>query len=343
MRKPKPLYEKFFSRDFSLPIFEIWGKVEGSKNKFWTTEAQPFLPYIVFRNIGKTVESYYDPRGVKWIQDTLISRSRKDDDFLKDLEKSASKKIKNLALVYERQRLLSKVELVSFLKDVEAYWPWFEALWWACGSHSQIGTHSASLLKLREQTQDFVPKSDALVRASLAHIFPRLERLSHTLTFKEVVSQKPPSRETLLKRSANYFLVGGALKVDVTTSDIELEQGIAFEQIDVETGLREFKGQVAYKGKVQGVVRVVLSARQIDKVEEGNILVSTMTLPDFLPAIKNAAAIITDEGGIMCHAAITARELEKPCVIGTKIATKLLKDGDIVLVNADTGTVFIKN
>ena len=68
-----------------------------------------------------------------------------------------------------------------------------------------------------------------------------------------------------------------------------------------------------------------------------------MTRPEFMPALKKAAAIITDEGGITCHAAIVARELKKPCIIGTKIATKVLKDGMMVEVDADKGVVKILN
>lgn len=66
-----------------------------------------------------------------------------------------------------------------------------------------------------------------------------------------------------------------------------------------------------------------------------------MTTPDFVPAMKKAAAVITDEGGITCHAAIMSRELGIPCVIGTKIATKVLRDGDLVEVDAEKGVVRI--
>lgn len=74
-------------------------------------------------------------------------------------------------------------------------------------------------------------------------------------------------------------------------------------------------------------------------MEKGEILVTVMTSPDFMVAAKKAAAIVTDEGGITCHAAIVSREMKIPCIIGTKIATKVLKDGDIVEVDADKGVV----
>lgn len=77
------------------------------------------------------------------------------------------------------------------------------------------------------------------------------------------------------------------------------------------------------------------------KVSAGDVVVSPMTTPDLLPAMKLSSAIVTDEGGLTCHAAVVARELGKPCVIGTKIATKVLKDGDTVEVDAEKGIVRI--
>ena len=64
-----------------------------------------------------------------------------------------------------------------------------------------------------------------------------------------------------------------------------------------------------------------------------------MTTPDMIMVMHKAAAFVTDEGGITCHAAIVSREMKKPCIVGTKIATKVLKDGDMVEVDATDGTV----
>jgi pyruvate,water dikinase len=75
--------------------------------------------------------------------------------------------------------------------------------------------------------------------------------------------------------------------------------------------------------------------------QEGEILVTGMTRPEFVPLMRRAAAIVTDEGGITCHAAIVSRELNKPCIIGTKFATHILKDGDEVLVDANQGIITI--
>ncbi|HTX86551.1 MAG TPA: PEP-utilizing enzyme [Candidatus Nanoarchaeia archaeon] len=102
------------------------------------------------------------------------------------------------------------------------------------------------------------------------------------------------------------------------------------------------KGNIAYGGKVFGPVRIVLDPKKDGQsFKKGEILVTGMTRPEFLPMMKKASAFITDAGGILSHAAIVARELRKPCLIGTKIATKILKDGDLVEVDADKGIVKI--
>ena len=112
-------------------------------------------------------------------------------------------------------------------------------------------------------------------------------------------------------------------------------------EIKIDKNLKEFKGLVVSKGKknVRGKVRILLSPKHIDKMEEGEVLVAPMTSPDYVVAMRKASAIITDEGGMTSHAAIVSRELGLPCVVGTRIATKILKDGDFVEVDADKGIV----
>jgi len=82
------------------------------------------------------------------------------------------------------------------------------------------------------------------------------------------------------------------------------------------------------------------SAAEINRVQTGDILVATMTKPDMVPAMKRAAAIVTDEGGLTCHAAIVARELEVPCTVGTKNATQVLVEGEVVTVDGNEGKVY---
>ncbi|MDP3957678.1 MAG: PEP-utilizing enzyme [bacterium] len=101
----------------------------------------------------------------------------------------------------------------------------------------------------------------------------------------------------------------------------------------------EFKGTSASSGKISAKVRIVLGSNDFGKFKKGEILVTQMTRPAFLPLMRMAAAIVTDEGGLTCHAAIIARELRIPCIVGTKVATQVLKDGDLVEVDANAGVV----
>ena len=107
--------------------------------------------------------------------------------------------------------------------------------------------------------------------------------------------------------------------------------------------VKELNGGVAYPGKAKGHIKIVETAEDMKKMNKGDILVSETTYPALVPAMKLASAIITNVGGLICHAAIVARELKTPCIVGTKIATKVLKDGDLVEVDADNGIVKIIN
>ncbi len=100
-------------------------------------------------------------------------------------------------------------------------------------------------------------------------------------------------------------------------------------------------GQVASLGFSQGTARVILSASYNADFNDGDILVTKMSTPDFLPYIQRCSAIITEIGGITSHAAIIARELGKPCIIGVVDATKVFKNGMRLNVNANNGTITI--
>lgn len=99
-------------------------------------------------------------------------------------------------------------------------------------------------------------------------------------------------------------------------------------------------GSPSSPGTASGKVKIILSVKECYKLNKGEILVAKMTSPDFVPAMKRAKAIITDEGGATCHAAIVSRELGIPCVVGTMHATTTLKDGQEVTVDAFTGTIY---
>ncbi len=115
----------------------------------------------------------------------------------------------------------------------------------------------------------------------------------------------------------------------------------------IEVGLKEFSGNIGSKGLYTGTVKIIHFSvdtnfvAEIKAMKKGQVLVSSSTGPEMILACKKAGAIITDEGGIISHAAVISREIGIPSIIDTKIATKVLKDGDMVEVNANVGVVKI--
>ncbi|OHA17684.1 MAG: hypothetical protein A2664_03645 [Candidatus Taylorbacteria bacterium RIFCSPHIGHO2_01_FULL_46_22b] len=109
--------------------------------------------------------------------------------------------------------------------------------------------------------------------------------------------------------------------------------------LEIKNSTKELKGAIAFKGRIQGRAKVVMTAHDIDKVQEGDILIAPTTAPSYILGMQKAAAFVTDEGGITSHASIVAREMKKPCIIGTKTATRVFHDGDLIEVDAEKGIV----
>jgi len=106
------------------------------------------------------------------------------------------------------------------------------------------------------------------------------------------------------------------------------------------TGKVLLQGLPASPGIATGAVKIILDLSHLNKIQKGDILVTKMTTPDFVPAMKRATAIITDEGGMTAHAAIVSRELGIPCIVGSRKATSILSDGQVITVDAKRGVVY---
>lgn len=193
----------------------------------------------------------------------------------------------------------------------------------------------------------FIPRyTEWLSKHLLTKYLPEELRYLTWFELLQYIEQKKnlPTPEQLRERIQTLYIR------QYDTNAYELAQGAEAEKIikqkalfnqrgDILSKLNELRGAVAYPGVVRGVVRLVRSRKEISKFQSGEVLVSQMTDPHFLSIMKQAIAFVTNEGGILCHAAIVARELKKPCVIGTKYATHFLKDGDMVEVDAIKGIV----
>ncbi len=161
------------------------------------------------------------------------------------------------------------------------------------------------------------------------------------LTYKEIIdlNNKGVLPEVFKDRAKGYGVVLENNRMFVVAGS-ELQKRLDMCQEKIDKNITELKGMVACRGGVvRGTARVIEEAKYISKMNKGDILVANETTPDYVVGMRIAGAIVTNQGGITSHAAITSREMGIPCIIGTKIATKVLKDGDLVEVDADKGVV----
>jgi len=157
----------------------------------------------------------------------------------------------------------------------------------------------------------------------------------------DAITKKDLNLKTKLKdRQKSYAILLKNYKINIH-SGLKAEQ---FAEIDKKnTNIFIIKGQTAFKGSVKGKIKIIMNKSDFKNFKDKEMLVTPMTTPDFVPLMKRCSAIITDEGGITCHAAIVSREMKKPCVIGTKNATQVLKNGMEIEVSADKGIIQILN
>jgi len=134
-----------------------------------------------------------------------------------------------------------------------------------------------------------------------------------------------------------YYYDGKNSRLITNKGEIKMIQNFFKSEDEV----KEFKGMSSFRGKCRGRVALVLNRSHLKKIKTDSILVARSTMVDYISGMRKALAFVTDEGGVTCHAAITARELKKPCIVGAKIATQVLQNGDLVEVNANEGVVKI--
>jgi len=184
------------------------------------------------------------------------------------------------------------------------------------------GKGEAANVKVRltpeEQAQPKITDNDILALAEIA------KRLEEHYQFPQDIEWA--------KENGQIFIVQTR---PVTT----IKEGRAETRAEITAPLL-LTGAPASPGIASGATRLLADASQIDKVGEGDVLVAEMTTPDFVPAMKRAAAIVTDRGGRTAHAAIVSRELGIPCVVGAEKATTTLRDGQVITVDGSAGKVY---
>jgi phosphohistidine swiveling domain-containing protein len=330
----KITFHKAYTRDNCFLIQEPWFRsyLQGFNN-----DKNPFFPPIFFFINDGMIDIWENQKAINWFLDSLLVKNRQDENFFNDSVKIYNQYLDKLNYYWQRGHLDSIEELKEFIKIMEKGTRYFMIYYYSCYDERNPENIRKQSLKMRA-ADSYYDDSDRLIRKTIEFIYPEIHYdLSLSLLFKEL--DNIPSVESLEERNKNCSLiVDESLKV-VNFKELErIYPNFVFRQEEIKVS-EVIKGAIAFKGCVQGRVRILRQKSKIPYFKEGEILVSPMTTPSFLPAMKKAAAIVTDEGGITCHAAVVAREIARPCIIGTKIATKVLHDGDLVEVDANKGEV----
>jgi len=169
-------------------------------------------------------------------------------------------------------------------------------------------------------------------------------QIIEVITVDELLSGKPHDLQTRLENRARdkyfvYQILNGKEEVSWVDDPDPIIQEI--EKSQPEDDMLELAGQIACQGKVQGKARIIFDPSKEAQFDKGDILVTINSNPTFMSLIKKCSAIVTDEGGMTCHASIISREMNIPCIVGTKVATKVLHDDDLIEVDANKGIVKI--
>jgi phosphohistidine swiveling domain-containing protein len=163
------------------------------------------------------------------------------------------------------------------------------------------------------------------------------------LTNSEIVSFLRSGRQfprmEIMKRARAFLLIQKGSKVQMFSGSEAIKKAKKELGVGLIKKADSCQGLVGSPGLVRGRARIILTNRDLIKVKTGDIMIAAMTRQDYTTGMRLAKAIVTDEGGMVCHAAITARELGKPCVVGTKVATQIFKDGDLIEVDANKGVI----
>jgi phosphoenolpyruvate synthase/pyruvate phosphate dikinase len=311
-----PTEDSFFTREYRDRLKLLKAK----NNKLLPKKREDLLNkhvekyHWIHNNYAKDVylDKEYFIKELKKIEHLDPDKENKRlDKHLRETKKEKAALIKRLKLSRESQNLIKITEVFAYMQDERKKYV-------LIASHYQnlFITELGKRLKLTKEEMEY----------------------TYIHELKDLFKQKKIDKKIFRDRKKfvcvistvdNYDLLQGKEAEELFKTCFEKKQ----EKVDM------IKGMVASTGYAKGPVKIIRKTHDIANFQEGDILVASMTRPETVVAMEKAAAIVTDEGGVTCHAAVVSREMGKPCIIATKIATKVFEDGDMVEVDAKKGVV----
>jgi len=197
---------------------------------------------------------------------------------------------------------------------------------------------------LRLKSEGYYDRVDGFIRQNIKNRIPKnlmkFYKFIRRDELKKLLLHKRSNIDKIKNRQLHNYIIFDRKIVDCDFTLAEYIKRNNFYYPPLSKQLtRIIAGQSIVGGKVRGMVRKIVNKNNLSSIKKGEVLVTPMTSPDFVPYLKKISAIVTDYGGVLCHAAIAAREFNIPCIVGTDNATRAFNNGDIVEVNATKGIV----
>lgn len=335
----KIVFEKTYERDTTFSLQESFSQCLLGDNDWQLGTGNPHRPLYVHCFDGVNIQFFENKLGMRWFLDELLKKNTTSKEFVQNIVTNQREVLVKLE-EYWKKETLPEPESIEYLKLAQRAMVNL-TLYFLSGMDERTPEEIKNLTVEIRKVDELGAKHDGFIRRVVAlRGYPG--EYANVLLVEELISLPP--REVLEARMKGSVLVDGSeLFVGTLANYAKNHSELGFLGLSrpSDKEVTEVRGQIAQKGKVTGRARIVKNRAQANVVEEGEVIVSPMTTPDFIAGMHKAAAFVTDEGGIVCHAAIVAREMKKPCIIGTRVASQVIKDGDLVEVDAERGVVKI--
>ncbi|MFA5184397.1 MAG: PEP-utilizing enzyme [Patescibacteria group bacterium] len=332
--KPTVVFSKHYTRDTSLIIQQFWlESLSQGVRRLGINIRQPVG--VDFVNNG-VIEIWEDRITIRQIKSGLVDFCRQEPQQALALLKRYQAGLKDLQSVWRRGYLENLNTFNQYLAEVRSLviGDLFIAF---MGPEERVkGRVKAVALRLRSEDH-FFAYNNRVMMATLHRLFPHLKSYVNVLRLEDL--DKPPTLAECRRRFQKFISAPDGYHKIQSLAAYARSRGYILAKDEPERIKGGLLGRTAMPGQAKGRAKLVFSVRDSFKVRRGDIIISPMTTPEMLLAMKKAAAIVTDEGGVICHAAIVAREMKKPCLIATRTATKVFKDNELIMVDAGAGTV----
>lgn len=306
-------------RDLSLFSVLAW-----KKGYLYYLEKKLGFSYpIIFHYDTRRVNFYHTQKDFDYFKKVITQKLIQDKKLFSKLNEQFIKDINQLKVESENISANNLTKIFNLIGKIMSFYIFVVS--------DSFVEKVPEALKSRHLSEGILYKVDE----NIPHHFLTLSEL------KAFLKNKKANYKKVDERKKGYIIDGKKLITDLSFADFCKQNNLINPEDSITQLVTELKGAIAHPGKVSGKVKIIHTRADLEKINEGDILVSIMTNITHITAATKAAAIVTDEGGVICHAAIMARELKKPCIVGTKHATKILVDDQLIEVDAEAGIVRI--